>query len=381
MSYKILFVDDEQNILDTISTMLRKRKDVFVAHGPEEALRMVSEEGPFAVVVSDFKMPRMNGVQLLTRIGEISPNTVRVMLTGYADIDSATAAINEGRVFRFLTKPCSTTNLVNCLEAALEQYRLVTAEKELLHGTLQGCIKVLTEILGQLNPEAFGRSERLKRHVKNIVKRLGLKNPWKYELAAMLSQIGCIFIPEDIVQKSRCCADKLSSEELQIYNMHPTVGYQLLSSIPRLDDVRDMMLHQEDSLENSPDMSRGARILKICLDFDNLEGCLGNKLDAIGRMKQRRGVYDSHILDVFERYILADTGVVPRDIRLVELREGMILGEDLMSEAGALLLAKGLEVNSFSLMRLQNLAKAQGVKQPFRVLLPMTEDDGTPLDQ
>ncbi|MBI4804825.1 MAG: response regulator [Desulfovibrio sp.] len=376
MSHKILFVDDEQNILDTISTMLRKRQDVFVAHGPEEALRMVAEEGPFAVVVSDFKMPGMNGVQLLTRISEISPNTVRVMLTGYADIDSATSAINEGRVFRFLTKPCSTSNLVSCLEAALEQHRLIISEKELLHGTLQGCIKVLTEILGQLNPEAFGRSDRIKRHVKNVVQRLGLKNPWKFELAAMLSQIGCIFIPEDIVHKSRCSAEELSSEELQIFQMHPTVGYQLLSSIPRLEDVREMMLHQEDTLLTSPDMSRGARILKVCLDFDNLESCLGNKLDAIGRMKQRTGVYDSHILDVFERYILADTGVVPRDIRLVELKEGMILGEDLMSEAGELLLAKGLEVNSFSLMRLQNLAKAQGVRQPFRVLLPMTEADG-----
>jgi len=142
-----------------------------------------------------------------------------------------------------------------------------------------------------------------------------------------------------------------------------------------------MTLHQEDTLETSPDMSRGARILKICLDFDNLEGCLGNKLDAIGRMKQRTGIYDSHILDVFERYVLANTGVVPSDIRQVELKEGMILGEDLMSDTEALLLAKGLEVNSFSLMHLQNLAKAQGVKQPFRVLLPMTEDDGAPLDQ
>lgn len=375
MADKILFVDDEQNILDTISAMLRKRQDVHVANGPEEALRKISEEGPFSVVVSDFKMPGMNGIQLLTKIGELSPNTVRIILTGYADMDSATAAINEGRVFRFLTKPCSPANLNNCLDAALAQYRLVTAEKELLHGTLQGCIKVLTEILGQLNPEAFGKSERIKRHVKNIVRRLELKNPWMYELAAMLSQIGCMFIPEEIVTKSRCDENALTPEEQQIFDMHPTVGYQILSSIPRLEDVRDMILHQEDGVASHEHLSRGARILKICLDFDKLEGCLGNKLDAVGRMKQREGVYDKKILEVFERYILADTGVVPRDIRLVELKEGMILGEDLMSENGDLLLAKGLEVNSFSLMRLHNLAKAQGVKQPFRVLMPMEEGE------
>jgi len=378
MSDKILFVDDEQNILDTISAMLRKRQDVHVANGPEEALRKISEEGPFSVVVSDFKMPGMNGIQLLTKIGELSPNTVRIILTGYADMDSATAAINEGRVFRFLTKPCSSANLNNCLDAALAQYRLVTAEKELLHGTLQGCIKVLTEILGQLNPEAFGKSERIKRHVKNIVRRLELKNPWMYELAAMLSQIGCMFIPEEIVTKSRCDENALTPEEQQIFDMHPTVGYQILSSIPRLEDVRDMILHQEDAVASHEHISRGARILKVCLDFDKLEGCLGNKLDAVGRMKQREGVYDKKILETFERYILADTGVVPRDIRLVELKEGMILGENLMSENGDLLLAKGLEVNSFSLMRLHNLAKAQGVKQPFRVLMPMEEGEAAP---
>jgi len=90
-------------------------------------------------------------------------------------------------------------------------------------------------------------------------------------------------------------------------------------------------------------------------------------------MKQRPGVYDARILEAFERTVLADTGVRPRDIRLVELKEGMILGEDLMSAAGRLLLAKGLEVNSYSLMRLRHLAQAQKVKEPFRVLVP-TQD-------
>jgi len=161
MSDKILFVDDEQHILDTFRATLRKHYDVHTALGPEEALRMVAEEGPFSVVVSDFKMPRMTGVKLLGRVGEISPNTVRVMLTGYADVESAVAAINEGHVFRFLTKPCSTEILIRTLDAALEQYRLVTSEKELLRGTLRGSIRILTEILSLVNPEAFGRAERI----------------------------------------------------------------------------------------------------------------------------------------------------------------------------------------------------------------------------
>jgi len=372
---KILFVDDDEKVLAMFRRNLAGRFDILTSSAPEEALDVVRAGGVavvVAVVVADLRMPRMDGFEFLSKVGETSPLTVKIMLTGYADLESAIAGVNEGHLFRFLTKPCPPGTLVRSLEAALEQYRLVTAEKELLRGTLQGCIKVLTEILCQVNPEAFGRSERIKRHVRNMVARLKVKDAWKYELAAMLSQIGCIFIPEDIIRRNRCPGG-LTPEELQIYEMHPTVGAQLMSSIPRLEEVREMIMRQEDSLADAPDQPRGARLLKICLDYDRLEGCLGGKVEAIGAMRKDGGVYDGHLLDVFERYVLADTGVRPLDIRLVELKEGMILGEDLMSEAGVLLLAKGLEVNSYSLMRLHNLAQAQGVKQPFRVLVPLEE--------
>lgn len=370
---KILFVDDDQRVLSMFRRNLSRRFDIETSPEPIAALDII-RRGDVAVVVADLRMPLMDGFEFLNQVRELSPLTVKIMLTGHADLESAIAGVNEGHLFRFLTKPCSPTVLVKSLDAALEQYRLVTAEKELLRGTLQGCITVLTEILGQVNPEAFGRSERIKRHVHNMVTRLGLKDAWKYELAAMLCQIGCVFIPEDVVRKSRC-AQEITPEEGQIYSMHPTVGAQLLSSIPRLEDVREIITHQEDSLIDCPEQPRGARLLKICLDFDNLESCLDNKIDAIARMKHDEDRYDRFLLEAFERYVLADTGVRPEEIRLVELKEGMILGEDLMSEAGALLLAKGLEVNSYSLMRLHNLAKAQGVKQPFRVLLPLDQKD------
>ena len=370
MPPKVLFVDDDANILDTFKVTLRKRFDVSTALGPEEGLKALRDLGPFAVIVSDLKMPGMDGVTFFTHARKFSPDSVRIILTGFADLDVAISAVNEGQVFRFLTKPCPPEVLVRAVEAGAELYRLANLEKELLRGTLQGTIKVLTEILGQTNPEAFGRCERLKRHVKNMVTKLNLKDSWKYELAAMLSQIGCIFIPEEIVRKSACMSE-LSAEEQQIFGMHPTVGAQLLSSIPRLEEVREMILHQNDSLAENPHPPRGSRLLKVCLDFDNLETCSGDKLQVIGDMKKTQNVYDRVILEAFEAYILADTGVKPMDIRLVELKDGMILGENLMSEAGALLLAKGLEVNNYSLMRLHNLAKAQGVRQPFRVYVPV----------
>ncbi len=363
----ILFVDDDEKVLAMFRRNLGHRFQVETSSDPEKALEQVRKE-TFAVVVADLRMPRLDGFAFLAQVSEISPLTVKIMLTGHADLDVAIAGVNEGRLFRFLTKPCPTETLIRSLEAALEQYRLVTAEKELLRGTLQGSIKVLTEILGQTNPEAFGRSERIKRLVRKLAQRLGIKDTWRIELAAMLSQIGCIFIPEEVVKKKRCM-DGLSPEELQVYSQHPAVGAQLLSNIPRLEEVREMIEHQDERLSNRPDMSRGARMLKICLDYDNLEGCQPGKYDIFTELKRREGWYDKHILDVFERMACEDEGYIQQEIPLSGLREGMILAENLYTPAGILLLAKGLEVSLYSIMRLRNLVETHGVKQPFKVLV------------
>ena len=94
----------------------------------------------------------MDGIQFLAQIREMSPDTVRIMLTGHADLENAIQAVNEGNIFRFLTKPCDNNILIQVLSQGLEQFRLVTAEKELLEKTLQGSINVLTELLPWSTP-------------------------------------------------------------------------------------------------------------------------------------------------------------------------------------------------------------------------------------
>ncbi|MFZ5428206.1 MAG: HD domain-containing phosphohydrolase [Thermodesulfobacteriota bacterium] len=366
---KVLFVDDDEKVLAMLRRNLSRRFHLDTSSDPSEALSVV-KLGGVAVVVTDLRMPRMDGFEFLAKVSEISPLTVKIMLTGHADLDAAIAGVNEGHLFRFLTKPCSTETLIKSVEAALEQYRLVTAEKELLRGTLQGCIKVLTEILAQTNPEAFGRSERISRHMKNLAARLGVREKWKIELASMLSQIGCIFIPEEIVSRDRCLTP-LPAEERQIFEMHPHVGAQLLSSIPRLEEVREIILHQEDGFAEHAHIPYGARMLKICLDYDKLEACGGSVHDVMAAMRKQAPRYDPAILDAFERYVCEDTGFIRKELGLRELREGMILAEDVRTPENLLLLAKGLEVNQYSLMRLHNLAKTHGVRQPFAVLVPI----------
>ncbi|MBD3337204.1 MAG: response regulator, partial [Candidatus Eisenbacteria bacterium] len=138
MTERILCVDDDVDILKGFQRLLRKEFKIDVAVGGAEALEILEEKGPYAVVVSDLRMPGMDGIQLLSRVRELAPETVRVMLTGKADTEAAIEAVNEGQLFRFLTKPCPVKRLSQALHAAIAQHRLLTAEKTLLERTLRG---------------------------------------------------------------------------------------------------------------------------------------------------------------------------------------------------------------------------------------------------
>src|ERR687883_1975197 len=130
MAEKILCVDDEVNVLSAYQRSLRKDFDIHVANGGREGLETIKKNGPFAVIVSDMRMPEMDGVQFLARAKELAPESIRIMLTGNSDQQTAMEAVNEGHIFRFLTKPCPPEMLAKALTAGLEQYQLVRAERE-----------------------------------------------------------------------------------------------------------------------------------------------------------------------------------------------------------------------------------------------------------
>lgn len=134
---KILFVDDEVAVLDSLRRNLGRCYDLETAVGPEAGLGRLETAGPFAVIVSDLRMPGMDGVAFLAKAREIAPDAVSIMLTGHGDLDAAMAAVNEGHIFRFLTKPCPPAILARSLDAALAQYRMAAADRELLRVTLE----------------------------------------------------------------------------------------------------------------------------------------------------------------------------------------------------------------------------------------------------
>ncbi len=131
VSQKVLCVDDQQEILDLLTKQLDADFDcVFVSHAGE-ALAVFDDEGPFAVVVADYEMPEIDGVEFLREINLRSPDTVPMMLTSHNELDVAIAALHEGNIFRFMRKPWDVKHLRSYIEDALEQYRLVVTERQL----------------------------------------------------------------------------------------------------------------------------------------------------------------------------------------------------------------------------------------------------------
>ncbi len=129
---RILFVDDDKKTLEAFKRLLHGIFDVETAEGGAQALAAIQMLGPFHVVIADMQMPGMNGVELLARVRRLAPKSVRMVLTGHKEIDSAIEAVNEGRIFRYLTKPCVKEELINSIHLALEQYRAIGAVKKLV---------------------------------------------------------------------------------------------------------------------------------------------------------------------------------------------------------------------------------------------------------
>ncbi len=152
------------------------------------------------MIMSDMRMPGMSGAMLLARVREVAPSSVRILLTGQSDFNSAVEAVNEGQIFRFLSKPCPPDTLIKTLWAGVDQHRLLTIEKELLEKTLRGAIQALSAILDLAQPRTFGRASRVQRMARKAMETMPSETMaqaelWPIEVAAAVSQLGCITVP------------------------------------------------------------------------------------------------------------------------------------------------------------------------------------------
>ncbi len=373
--YEILFVDDEPRTLQAFERQLKKRFSIRTAGSASEALNILQADGPCAVIISDMRMPGMDGIQLLSLVKDLYPDMVRVMLTGNADQETAIEAVNSGEIFRFLTKPSTSEALTISLESALRQYRLNTAEKELLNQTLKGSVEVLCELLSLANATAFSSGYRIKKTVLEVANNLQLDRLWQYEIAALMSRIGCVTIPDDILRKIQTGGD-LTRKEREMYQNHPNIGAKLIGKIPRLEHVAAMIQSQMrpyDTYDEEPGMllteeeKIGAQILKATIDHDYLLLQGLSHVDALRTMEMRQGAYNPEILR-----ILTDKEVATERVRIVTLNfediiPGMVADEDILAKNGALIIPRGQEITWSVIQGLTNFLEHLGIRDPIRV--------------
>jgi response regulator RpfG family c-di-GMP phosphodiesterase len=375
----VLCVDDEPHVIGGLALNLRRGYEVMSAHSGAEGLEILQSKGPFAVVLSDMRMPGMDGASFLARAREVAPNTVRMMLTGQADLQSAIAAVNEGQIFRFLTKPCPANQLRLAFDAAAEQYRLITSERVLLEQTLHGCIKTLVDVLALTNPASFGSAMRVKRLITQLSQRIGLTEYWQVEVAAMLSQLGCVSLPAETAEKVQA-GRPLSVQEQQMVSRVPIVTEQLLANIPRLDVVRGILSDHSRMYARAPQeagsteqqlIEFGGHMLRIVVDFDILETQGHDAPFAIDTMRGRPGRYDVEILEIFAS--LRGAGFSRhdniREVPLSAVQVGMVFAEDVRLSNGTLLAARGYEVTASFVERAGNY-RAGTLAEPLRVIVP-----------
>ena len=377
MKDRVLFVDDEPNVLDGIRRQLRNRVEIETATSAAAGLDIIRQQGPFAVVVSDMRMPEMDGARFLAKVNEISPQTVRMVLSGQADLESTIAAVNEGRVFRFLLKPCNPETLLSVIRNGIEQYRLIHAEKHLLENTLNATVKVLFNVLGLINPVAQRRAAQIQRYAESAAEALKLQpDMWQYHLAAMISQLGCITLPQETLARA-FRGQPLSDEDRRLYESHPEIAGKLLGTIPRLEAVAAMVAGQmrnpsaelaKGELPGWQPEKIGAAILWAAVQFDRHVSLGRIPEQAAQLVDQAAPGLPRVITQAMVKAMADDCGLVmTRTVKILNLEVGMTIDADVMSARGIRLMPRGTEVTSTVIERLKAVAAGVGVAEPIRV--------------
>ena len=305
MLERALLVDDVANVLASFKRNLRGQFAFDVADSGMAALKMLSGT-EYAVLVTDMQMPEMDGLALLKVVKKRFPNVVRIMLTGNGDLQTAVDAVNEGDVFRFVTKPCSVDVLRSVITAGFRQHQLLMSEKVLLNDTVSGVVNVLSEVIGLVNPGTVTRNVQVKNHMMQLVRQMGLKPSWTFEPMIELSRLGAILTPS--IEADRDTTSAMSQAEAELMEQHAGLAHDLLAQIPRFESISRSILYQDKCFDGQgfpnddvkgEDIPLGARMLKVVNDFLDLRDAEMSFSDAIKHMHGEQEKYDKRILEAF----------------------------------------------------------------------------------
>ena len=358
MNNKILCVDDEESILRGFQLNLRKDFELHLASNGKEGLEVFEKEKGFALVLSDMRMPEMDGATMLSKIKEIDSEVVTVLLTGHTDFESAIAAVNEGNVFRMLSKPCPPETLIKVLKDGLDQHDLIVSKRVLLDQTLRGAVDALAQSLSTAKPLFFGRAQRVRRMAKEIGDIMQLTNTWRLDVAAVFSQLAYISIPESIsedVFHNR----EISPEVREIVKKLPDDTQKIIEKIPGLEEVGNILEKLDVQYRFESDDESGVRlaasIIKVALDFDYYQQQGHDKSLIIQTLCSRKNDYDPKVTDVLSQLLLvAEQSFRLEEVSIKKLDAGMRLAQDLRLNDGFLVASSGADIDMQLLKVIRN---------------------------
>jgi DNA-binding NarL/FixJ family response regulator len=368
----VLCVDDEPLVLEGLERTLRQSFEVVTETKPLAALALLEKgEHDFVAVISDMRMPVMDGAKFLACAAELRPHSTRLLLTGHAELSAAIAAVNTGRIFRFLCKPCAPNDLLAAVEAAAEQHQLRSLEQQLLEQTLTGSVRLLSEVLALTAPKIFTRNQQIQSYVLHLARSLGRTDAWRFELAACLSMIGCAGLPEETLDRALAGAT-LNAQEARAFAEHPLTTHRLLKKIPRFEDVAEMILFQADGADASaatPDVQLGASMLRVARQVEQLVASGASEAEAAAKLQPSCAPADVRLLKLLGELSSQPSGEL-KELIVSQLTAQMVLEDDVKTKSGAVLVPAKKQLTLLLLERLLRFSRAGLVVEPVRVRLP-----------
>lgn len=368
MSARVLCVDDEPRVLEGFDLHLGMEHDLLTAQSGAEGLELIESEGPFDVVVSDMQMPGMDGATFLSAVRTRAPDTERILLTGHADLTAALRAINEGAIFRFLTKPCASEVLLRTVEEAAELRRLKQSERELLERTVRGCVEMLGEVLGVAAPVAHARAQRTRTLAKRLIvgTEVAADQHWEVDVAALLCRLGTIAVPSEVLDKA-ASGEALDEREQQLLRKVPETGATLLEKVPRLEGAAGLLRRVDPGAALEPWAEARAEpalaILRVAGWVDNALARGMDWADAVRHVERASGPKLAELLGCEPR-AKRDAAQV---VRVAELRAGMALTSDVRTTDGQCVVRAGAELTHPLVLRLRAFAENVGLVEPIHV--------------
>ena len=366
----IMVVDDNPANLKLLEDMLREQRYEVRAFPVGRLALAAADQEPPDLILLDINMPEMNGYEVCERL----QSSTRLSGIPVIFISALSATEDKVKGFRsggadFVSKPFQFEELQARVETHLKLRRAQQAERDLMERTLGGAVGTLRELVQMTSPVLVLRSHSIRDIVRWITKRMGLRDAWQYELAAMLCLVGCIVLPNDLFEKAYG-GQELSPDEDQTFRSHPEVAASLLSNIPRLEIVAEMIRRQQTPNLSTVESRQGADMLHLALELDRRIYEDIDLRSAVTQLKSS-GQFNSKMLDALSNYFPTKIEFEVRQLPIRDLRSGMVLDEEISTTKTKILIFKeGTVLTGTWIERLGNFARTSGVQERARVRVP-----------